>query len=118
VKTTKQPPPKPPPFKVGQVIEFIGDGRDSGCLCDDGTILHRPGRRATIVEERPGRQGTGRLVDLHDGDESFVDETRDGCNVVQFDVSFGWSTGKDGERVPTTRRCLFREDAADWKVVK
>lgn len=67
--------PLPAPFPVGAVIRRI-DGPHGDPFVPPGTVC-------TVIENRPGHRGTGRIVDLGDGDEPFVDQTSDGYSVIE-----------------------------------
>lgn len=79
--------PLPPPFPVGTRLRYVGahtigeyiGGYPRGERVD----VQAPGLLVEVVSVRPGRRGTGRLVDLHDDEEPFVDETSDGWSVVK-----------------------------------
>jgi hypothetical protein len=74
--------PNAPPFPVGTRLRYTGDMRiDSGG--EDRKPLLRPGMLGTVVETRPGRQGTLRWIDLDDGEEPFQDTSTDGWSVVE-----------------------------------
>jgi len=59
-----------------------------------------PGIDVTVDEIVQGRRGTGRFIDLEDGEEPFIDETRDGYSI--------YHVGGHG-------RCIFREDKKEWE---
>ena len=72
--------PKAAPFSVGARLRYVGTLRMSTV---DGRPICEPGLVAVVVDTRPGRQGTGRMIDLDDGDEPVRDTTRDGYSVVE-----------------------------------
>lgn len=109
--------PKPPPFAVGTRVQYTGNrsvkigDRDPQVLydspCTEWLTLIEPGIIVTIDEVRSGRQGTGRLVDLDDDGETFIDETTDGYSVYHVQGKHR----RDG-------RVIDRKNAKEWKVLK
>lgn len=108
--------PLPPPFPVGTRLRCKGRrhdlryGRpgvvvrgDSDRYPEDWIVVYAKGLEVTVDEVRPGRRGTGRMVDLDDGEDPFPDATRDGYSVYHVEGSHG--------------RCIFAEDADDWEVL-
>lgn len=96
--------PKPAPFPVGATVRYVRPGDPL-----------RTGRVARIVETVPGRRGTLRMVDLHDGDEPFPDVTRDGRSVGDFGDSGPWCITK-GQRVHM-RIAIWPDAVDDWERV-
>lgn len=88
--------PRPPPFRVGARVRYRGEDQ----VTMNGVVVLAPGLVVEIVEARQGRRGSGRPVDLGDGDP-FIDTTRDGSNVYE---------------VGGLRRLIHARDAHEWEV--
>lgn len=106
--------PLPPPFPVGTELRCIDREHETrfakvGIASPDvhnpdhWEYAYRYGLKVQVCDVMPGRRGTGRLVDLGDGDEPFVDETTDGASVYAVP-----GTGQ--------RRLIRREDVRKWEV--
>ena len=109
--------PLPPPFAVGTRLRCVDKnasplryGRDGvkhpeRTPTDGYVTVYEYGLVVTIDEVRVGHHGTGREVDLKDGEEPFIDSTSDGYSVYHVEGT------KHG-------RCIFAEDKNKWEVVK
>lgn len=114
--------PLPPPFAVGARLRCVNkSGRSTlsfgsaqkcdryGCNSDAHpecwVVVYRTGLEVTIDSVKPGRRGTGRIIDLGDGNEPFEDTTRDGYSVYH---------------IPGTQhgRVINVEDKDDWEEVR
>jgi hypothetical protein len=80
-------PPRAPPFPIGTVLRYDGDRR---VYHDDGMKepILQPGLIVRVVDVRPGRQGTGRILFRDDDGDEVYDETEDGASVYQTSRGF------------------------------
>lgn len=73
--------PNPAPFPVGTRVRYIGKARWYADAEMTKPLLV-PGMEFTITEGRPGRQGTGRLIEVDEWTgEEIRDTTRDGWSA-------------------------------------
>jgi hypothetical protein len=101
-------PPLSPPFPVGTRLRCVDPQPWRKITLEVNgkeVVIYAPGLEVVIDETRPGRQGTGRLVDEIDGEEIY-DETRDGYSVYHVDGASDYG------------RCIHRTDVANWEVIK
>lgn len=88
--------PRPPPFPVGTRLRLV----------KAGPSFVKVGDEVTVVRVKPGRRGTGRLMEVQDDGYEVYDETSDGYSVYEVrpsDTVYG--------------RCLYARDASEWEVV-
>lgn len=112
--------PKPPPFKVGERVRYLG--RESISTAYDfgpGTLIKHHGMIVEIARVVPGRRGTGYplteitenghevMIDEDTG-EPYLDETKDGYSVYEVTDANGRKHG----------RAILVETAKDWERVK
>lgn len=95
--------PAAPPFVVGQKLRFLGNpsGNTHGPVINGVTHWMEPGMIVTVVEERPGWQGTGQWLPNYE----IWDETHDGWSVVEWPFPGGYKS------------CINPGDEGRWEIV-
>lgn len=96
--------PKAAPFKVGTKVKYLGKTTYS-LGGSDGKMLPAkfPNMVATVVSEKYGHRGTGKLLYVSDDGEKVHDETEDFYSIVENDCK--------------VKICISLEDKDEWKII-
>jgi len=106
--------PKSAPFPVGTRLRYLGTSDVStGPTRGEKRRIIYPGIEVTISECAYGHRGTGREIDTdEETGETLYDETKDFVSIYHV-----------GPRAPGSKfnyygRCIDRESAHEWEVIK
>ena len=97
-----EPSPKPPPFKAGTRLRYLGTRDASYEVGGKMVPVVRPGLEVLVVKVHPGWRGTGRTMFTSSG-EPFKDETEDGYSIY--------------EAPGGTKACIDGKDKGEWEVL-